>query len=73
MAADLTQKGYEVAMCEAPEFRDGISKTLERQAIDLIDAWGGEAHGQAQFGDNEFRRGCQGCELHYDGGACLWD
>lgn len=40
MAADLTLKGYEVAMCEAPEFRDGISRTLERQAIDLIDAWG---------------------------------
>jgi opine dehydrogenase len=40
MAADLTQKGYEVAMCEAPEFRDGISKILEQQAIDLIDAWG---------------------------------
>ena len=40
MAADLTQKGYEVTMCEAPEFREGISKTFERQAIDLIDAWG---------------------------------
>lgn len=40
MAADLTIKGYEVTMCEAPEFKEGISKTLERQAIDLIDAWG---------------------------------
>jgi opine dehydrogenase len=40
MAADLTQKGYEVTMCEAPEFEKGISRTLERQAIDLIDAWG---------------------------------
>ena len=40
MAADLTLKGYEVAMCEAPEFEKGISRTLERQAIDLIDAWG---------------------------------
>ena len=40
MAADLTLKGYEVTMCEAPEFKEGIIKTLERQAIDLIDAWG---------------------------------
>ena len=40
MAADLTLKGYEVNMCEAPEFKQSISTTLERQAIDLIDAWG---------------------------------
>jgi len=40
MAADLTQKGYEVTMCEAPEFKEDIKRTLERQAIDLIDAWG---------------------------------
>ena len=40
MAADLTLKGYEVTMCEAPEFQEGISRTLERQAINLIDAWG---------------------------------
>jgi opine dehydrogenase len=40
MAADLTMKGYEVNMCEAPEFKESIITTLERQAIDLIDAWG---------------------------------
>jgi opine dehydrogenase len=40
MAADLVLKGYEVNMCEAPEFKENISTTLERQAIDLIDAWG---------------------------------
>ena len=40
MAADLTLKGYEVNMCEMPEFKEGFSTTLERQAIDLIDAWG---------------------------------
>ena len=40
MAADLALKGYEVNMCEAPEFKESISTTLERQAIDLIDAWG---------------------------------
>ena len=40
MAADLELKGYEVTMCEAPEFKENIKTTLERQAIDLIDAWG---------------------------------
>jgi opine dehydrogenase len=40
MAADLTLKGYEVNICEAPELREAFSTTLERQAIDLIDAWG---------------------------------
>ena len=40
MAADLALKGFEVNMCEAPEFEEGIKKTLKRQAIDLIDAWG---------------------------------
>jgi opine dehydrogenase len=40
MAADLALKGYEVNMCEAPEFKESISTTLERQAIDLIDALG---------------------------------
>ena len=42
MAADLTLKGLEVNMCEAPEFREGFSTTLERQEICLIDAWGEE-------------------------------
>jgi opine dehydrogenase len=40
MAADLTLKGYEVAMCEAPEFEEGIERVLDRQAIELIDAFG---------------------------------
>ncbi|UCH07033.1 MAG: NAD/NADP octopine/nopaline dehydrogenase family protein [Deltaproteobacteria bacterium] len=40
MAADLTLKGYNIAMCEAPEFKEGIKRILDRQAIDLIDAWG---------------------------------
>jgi opine dehydrogenase len=40
MAADLTLKGYEVNICEAPEFKENISVVLDRQAIDLIDAWG---------------------------------
>ena len=40
MAADLTMKGYEVNMCEMPEFKESISTTFERQAIELIDVWG---------------------------------
>ena len=40
MAADLTLKGYEVTMCEAPEFKEAIKRTFKRQAVDLIDAWG---------------------------------
>jgi len=40
MAADLTLKGYEVNICEAPEFKENFSITLERQAIELIDGWG---------------------------------
>ena len=40
MAADLALKGFEVNMCEIPEFKENISTALERQAIDLIDAWG---------------------------------
>lgn len=40
MAADLTLKGYEVYLCEHPEFEEAIKTTLERQAIDLIDVWG---------------------------------
>jgi opine dehydrogenase len=42
MAADLTLKGLEVNMCEAPEFKESFSTTLERQEICLIDAWGEE-------------------------------
>jgi len=42
MAADLTLKGFEVNMCEAPEFKDSFSTTLERQGIYLIDVWGEE-------------------------------
>jgi opine dehydrogenase len=40
MAADLTLKGLEVNMCEAPEFKEGFGVTLERQEISLIDARG---------------------------------
>jgi len=40
MAADLTMKGFEVRLCEAPEFEEGIKSTLARQSVVLIDAQG---------------------------------
>ncbi len=40
MTADLTLKGYKVNFCEAPEFKESFSTTLERQTIELIDLWG---------------------------------
>jgi opine dehydrogenase len=43
MAADLSLKGYEVNLCEAPEFEEGFHATLARQAVDLIDP-SGERH-----------------------------
>jgi opine dehydrogenase len=42
MAADLTLKGLEVNMCEASEFEQSFSTTLERQEICLVDARGEE-------------------------------
>lgn len=42
MAADLTLKGLEVNMCEAPEFKENFKTTLERQEINFVDAWGKE-------------------------------
>ncbi|MFH0914295.1 MAG: NAD/NADP octopine/nopaline dehydrogenase family protein [Chloroflexota bacterium] len=40
MAADLTLKGYEVNLCEAPEFQGSIAAALSRQTIDLVNLWG---------------------------------
>ena len=42
MAADLTLKGFEVNICEAPEFEQSFNTTLERQEITLIDIWDNE-------------------------------
>ncbi len=42
MAADLTLKGYDVRICEAPEFEATFRTTLEQQGVKLIDAWGEE-------------------------------
>lgn len=40
MAADLAMKGFEVNMCESPEFEENIKATINQGGINLIDAWG---------------------------------
>lgn len=42
MAADLTLKGYEVNLCEAPEFEESFKRVLERQKVTLVDMEGNE-------------------------------
>ena len=42
MAADLTLKGLEVTICEAPDFEEAFRATLERQSIQMVDPWGEE-------------------------------
>jgi opine dehydrogenase len=43
MAADLTMKGFDVHICEFPEFKDTFNVTLDRQAIEFIDAFGNKS------------------------------
>ncbi len=40
MAADLSLKGFEVRICEAPEYEAGFRTTLEQQGVTLIDILG---------------------------------
>ncbi len=56
MAADLTLKGLEVNMCEAPEFQEGFRSTLERGEIDLIDAAGEEKTARLAMATTDFER-----------------
>ena len=44
MAADLMIKGYEVCICEFPEFKEGFALTLDRQSIGYIDAFGNQSN-----------------------------
>jgi opine dehydrogenase len=62
MAADLTLKGLEVNMCEAPEFREGFSTTLERQEICLIDAWGKERAVKLGMVTTDFEQAIKGVD-----------
>jgi opine dehydrogenase len=40
IAADLARRGFQVRICEAPEYEASFSTTLERQGVTLIDVWG---------------------------------
>ena len=39
MAADLALKGFDVNMCEAPEFKDHFATTMNRKEIEFVDIW----------------------------------
>jgi opine dehydrogenase len=54
MAADLSLKGYEVNLCEAPEFEDGFRATLARQAVNLIDPWGERRSAKLRLATTDF-------------------
>lgn len=62
MAADLTLKGLEVNMCEAPEFKERFSTTLERQEICLIDAWGEERVVKLNMVTTDFEQAIKGVD-----------
>ncbi len=62
MAADLTLKGLEVNMCEAPEFKEGFSTTLERQEICLIDARGKDRVVKLGMVTTDFERAIKGVD-----------
>jgi len=62
MAADLALKGFEVNMCEAPEFEEGFRTTLERQEIRLIDAGGEEKAARLGMATLDFERAIHGVD-----------
>lgn len=62
MAADLTLKGFEVNMCEAPEFKDNFSTTIERQQVSLIDVWGEEKTARLHKATTDFEEAIAGVD-----------
>jgi opine dehydrogenase len=62
MAADLTLKGLEVTMCEAPEFKEAFRTTLERQSIQLVDVWGEEREVKIHKATMDFKEAVTGAE-----------
>jgi len=62
MAADLTLKGLEVTMCEAPEFKEAFRTTLERQSIQLVDVWGEEKEVKIHKATTDFKEAVTGAE-----------
>jgi len=62
MAADLTLKGYTVNICEAHQFVENFKITLDRQAIQLIDAWGKSQLVKVNKATADFEEAINGCE-----------
>jgi len=62
MAADLTLKGLEATICEAPEFEEGFRTTLKRQSIEVIDAWGEEREVKIHKATTDFKEAVTGAE-----------
>lgn len=62
MAADLTLKELEVNICEAPEFKESFSITLERQEIDIIDMWGEEKTAKLHMATTNFEQAITGVD-----------
>jgi opine dehydrogenase len=62
MAADLALKGLEVNICEAPEFKDAFAATLERQAVELVDAEGVEKTVKIALATTDFEKALKGAD-----------
>lgn len=54
MAADLALKGCEVNMCEAPEFKERFTATMERKEIELTDIWGNKKTAKLNMATTDF-------------------
>lgn len=63
MAADLTLKGYQVRLCEAPEFEAAFRTTLDRHAVDLIDAGGEKQTVNLSLVTTDFQAALKGADL----------
>jgi len=62
MAADLSLKGYEVNLCEAPEFEESFRVTLTRQAVNLIDPHGERHTARVSLATTDFQAALQDVE-----------
>ena len=62
MAADLTLKGFEVTLCEAPEFEANFRTTLEQQGVNLIDGWGEGRFVRLHKATTNFREAIEGAD-----------
>ena len=62
MAADLALKGFEVRICEAPEFEADFRATLEQQGIKLIDSWGKERFVRVYRATTDFKEAVEGVD-----------